>query len=144
MDNSGSRRFITVFWRKPLYGKLKIISYFFTIVCLGLILVVPTYVSYTFYKNHSADKELQHILDSGAEFDQLSREVKQELDEYNQLQSELESIDPGNPEYAKLKESSNALRRNIAARTPNLVKSYDEEGLPVLMTYKEFIGTTIK
>ncbi|MBN2168630.1 MAG: hypothetical protein JW738_05245 [Actinobacteria bacterium] len=144
METTGSRRFITVFWRKPLHGPVKIVFYFFAAICLSLILVVPTYVSLTFYKNHNAEKELQNILDAGTEFEQLSKEVRQELDDYDQIQAKLHSVDPGSHEYNELKESGNALRQDIASKMPALVESYDEEGLPVLMTYKEYVETTLK
>lgn len=142
MESSSSS--FKVFWRKRLPRRYRFIYYSLTLIAVILILIIPAYTSWSYLNNLNKESELAEILEADNQNSNTLMLARKGLKECSQLEARLESIDPNSSEYETVSASYDSIRQEIAELMPSLVKSYDENGLPVLMPYREYLKKTVE
>lgn len=142
MGNSSSS--FMVFWRKRLPKRYRYFYYILAFIAIILLLVIPAFASYSYLNNLNKDNELIELLEVDNNTRNTTMLVKMELEEYSRLQAALESTDPNSPEYETARASCDSLRQEIADTIPSLIKGYDKDSLPVLMSYQEYLKKTAR
>lgn len=140
MENSSSS--YKTFWRKRLPKRYRFFYRTLALAAACLLFVVPTFLAWSFLNNFTKESELAEILEVDNNNMNAVKKVSRDLKEYSQLEAKLETIDPGSAEYKEIKSTCDSLRQEVAGTMPSLVEGYDEQGVPILMSYKEFLERT--
>lgn len=142
MESSSSS--YKTFWRKRLPRRSRYIYRTLIVIAICLLFIVPTFLAWSVLNDLNKDTEMAELLYCDSMDRNTVTIVRKDLEECDRLEAELETADPGSAEYEAARVSYDSLRRQIAETMPGLVEGYDGDGLPILMTYKEYVKKTIK
>lgn len=140
MDCSSSS--YKTFWRKRLPKRFRHIYGALAIVAALMLFVIPTSLAWSFLNDFAQESELAEILEADNNNMNVVQTVRRDLKECDQLEAKLRDTDPKSAEYKSIKSSCDCLKQEVAGTMPCIVEGYDEYGVPVVMSYKEFVEKT--